>query len=163
MIWSNFETDFKVMFDSCLREKGIEHALGLLHKFSQKVPILSQNQYSYVLSNLPREYIESPAMLKLLIHSKQFCEEFRDGGIEIKYDLGKCKKPWSLLTHLTVLEASPDQIQPLLHLLDERIGREESLLLDKYHMHNYSSLLANGPAFDWYKVDENHKNLKRLF
>ena len=43
MIWSNFETDFKVMFDSCLREKGIEHALGLLHKFSQKVPILSQN------------------------------------------------------------------------------------------------------------------------
>ena len=57
-LWDTFEHDFNQMFDSCVESRGIDHAVGLFHKFSLgSGPILSQRQYSYVLGKLPQEHL----------------------------------------------------------------------------------------------------------
>ena len=58
--WDIFEEDFDTMFKQCHEEKGLGHALEFFKMFSQTAPILSQNQYSRVLAQLPQAILETP-------------------------------------------------------------------------------------------------------
>ena len=52
-LWEGFENDFSQLFRHCLDQNGLENALGLVHKFKSTAQVLSQAQYSSILSQLP--------------------------------------------------------------------------------------------------------------